>query len=151
RVKEQYIISFLESLSNQIHLFREEDNRQRNLLKRGRTDQLLKDLADSSRSEKARGEFYQTFDATFLAMYPDFVERFNGLLQEEARIHPPKGKLTTELRIFALIRLGVDDSKRIAEVLDYSLSTIYNYKVSVKNHALGDRDQFEEQVKMIGK
>ena len=138
-------------LSKQIHLFREEDNRQRNLLKRGRTDQLLRDLADSSRSEKAREEFYRTFDTTFLAMYPDFVERFNELLQEDARFRPPKGKLTTELRIFALIRLGVDDSKRIAAMLDYSLSTIYNYKVSVKNHATGDRESFEERVKMIGK
>ena len=84
-------------------------------------------------------------------MYPDFVERFNELLQEDARFRPPKGKLTTELRIFALIRLGVDDSKRIAAMLDYSLSTIYNYKVSVKNHAAGDRESFEERVKMIGK
>ena len=151
QVKEQYILSFLESLSKQIHLFREEDNLQRNLLKRGRTDQLLRDLADSSRSEKAREEFYRTFDTTFLAMYPDFVERFNELLQEDARFRPPKGKLTTELRIFALIRLGVDDSKRIAAMLDYSLSTIYNYKVSVKNHAAGDRESFEERVKMIGK
>ena len=151
QVKERYIVSFLESLSTQIHLFREEDNRQRNLLKRGRTDQLLKDLSNSSRSEKAREEFYHTFDTTFLAMYPDFVDRFNELLQEEGRIHPPKGKLTTELRIFALIRLGVEDSKKIAQMLDYSLSTIYNYKVSVKNHAAGDRDSFEEQVKSIGK
>ena len=151
QVKERYIVSFLESLSTQIQLFREEDNRQRNLLKRGRTDQLLKDLANSSRAEKAREEFYHTFDATFLAMYPDFVDRFNELLREEGRIHPPKGKLTTELRIFALIRLGVEDSKKIAQMLDYSLSTIYNYKVSVKNNAAGDRDSFEEQVKLIGK
>jgi len=79
------------------------------------------------------------------------VDRFNELLQKDARIVPPEGKLTTELRIFALIRLGVDDSKRIAKMLDYSLSTIYNYKVSVKNHALIDRDSFELRVKMIGK
>ena len=151
QVKERFIVSFLESFSEQIHLFRAEDNRLRNLLKRGRTDTLLKDISRSDRSEKAREEFYHTFDTTFLAMYPDFVERFNDLLQEEARIHPPKGQLTTELRIFALIRLGVDDSKQIAKMLDYSLSTIYNYKVSVKNHAAGDRDSFEERVKSIGK
>ena len=114
-------------------------------------DLLLKDISHSDRSEKAREEFYNTFDTTFLAMYPDFVEQFNSLLQEDARINPPKGRLTTELRIFALIRLGVDDSKRIATMLDYSLSTIYNYKVSVKNHAAVDRDSFEERVKMIGK
>jgi len=151
RVKEQFIISFLESFSNQIHLFRTEDNRLRNLVKRGRADLLLKDPALSKRSEKAREEFYRTFDTTFLAMYPSFVDQFNALLQEDARVDPPRGQLNTELRVFALIRLGVDDSKRIASMLDYSLSTIYNYKVAVKNKALGDRDSFEEQVKRIGK
>ena len=151
QVKESFIVSFLESFAGQIHLFRAEDNRLRNLVKRGRADLLLKDASLSTRSEKAREEFYHTFDTTFLAMYPDFVDRFNELLQKDARIVPPEGKLTTELRIFALIRLGVDDSKRIAKMLDYSLSTIYNYKVSVKNHALIDRDSFELRVKMIGK
>ena len=151
KVKEGFIVSFLENFSGQIHSFRAEDNRLRNLVKRGRADLLLKDAAFSERSEKAREEFYRTFDTTFLAMYPDFVDRFNELLKEEGRICPPEGRLTTELRIFALIRLGVDDSKRIASMLDYSLSTIYNYKVAVKNQAAVDRDTFEDCVKRIGK
>ena len=100
---------------------------------------------------KRRRQFYETFDQTFLGMYPSFVEAFNDLLLPQARLSPPKGRLNTELRIFALIRLGVDDSKKIAAMLDYSVSTIYNYKVSVKNSALGDRDTFEERVKQIGK
>ena len=132
-------------------LLRSQDNRFRNLLKQGKSDQLFRELAISERSEKAREEFYRKFDETFLALYPDFVEQFNALLQEGARMNPPQGRLTTELRIFALIRLGVDDSKKIATMLDYSVSTIYNYKVSVKNAALGDRDKFEERVKLIGK
>ena len=151
KVKEGYIIDFLQGLSEQVALIRSQDNRFRNLLKQGKSDQLFRELAISERSEKALEEFYRKFDETFLALYPDFVEQFNALLQEEARIVPPKGRLTTELRIFALVRLGVDDSKKIATMLDYSVSTIYNYKVSVKNAALGDRDKFEEQVKMIGK
>ena len=151
KVKEGYIIDFLQGLSEQVALQRSEDNRFRNFLKQGKSDQLFKELAISERSERALEEFYRKFDETFLALYPDFVEKFNALLQEEARIAPPKGRLTTELRIFALIRLGVDDSKKIASMLDYSVSTIYNYKVAVKNAALGDRDKFEEQVKMIGK
>jgi hypothetical protein len=150
-VKEEYIVQFLEGLSSQISTIRTEDNRFRNLLKQGKADQLLKELSISGRSEKARDSFYQTFDSTFLGLYPNFVEQFNALLKEEARIHPPKGRLTTELRIFALIRLGVDDSKEIARILDYSVSTIYNNKVSVKNAALEDRDGFEDRVKMIGK
>ncbi len=152
KVKEAYIIDFLEGLSAQVSLVRAEDNRFRNLLKQGKADQLLKELSIVGRSEKAREEFYQTFDNTFLAMYPDFVEQFNALLREDARIRLGKGeKLNTELRIFALIRLGIDDSKKIASMLDYSVSTIYNYKVAVKNAALGDRDSFEEQVKNLGK
>ena len=150
-VKEQYIMSFLQGLSAQISAVRMEDNRFRNLLKQGKADQLLKELSISGRSEKVREEFYDTFDSTFLGLYPDFVEQFNALLKEEAREVPPRGHLTTEQRIFALIRLGVDDSKRIAAMLDYSLSTIYNYKVAIKNAALEDRESFEERVKMIGK
>ena len=151
QVKEAYIVDFLQGLSEQVALSRSQDNRFRNLLKQGKSDQLFKELAISERSEKALEEFYRKFDETFLALYPDFVEQFNALLQPEARIVPPKGRLTTELRIFALIRLGVDDSKKIASILDYSVSTIYNYKVAIKNAALGDRDKFEQQVKMIGK
>ncbi len=151
RVKESYIVDFLQGLSEQVALLRSQDNRFRNLLKQGRSDQLFRELAISERSEKALEEFYRKFDETFLALYPDFVEQFNALLQEPARINPPKGRLTTELRIFALIRLGVDDSKKIASMLDYSVSTIYNYKVSVKNAALGSRDNFENEVKKIGK
>ncbi|MBR4827118.1 MAG: hypothetical protein IKZ91_04470 [Bacteroidales bacterium] len=151
RIKEQYIIGFLEGLSEQISIVRTEDNRIRNYLKQDKTQELLRELAISDRSEKAKEHFYQRFDRTFLALYPDFVAQFNGLLQPEARVTPPDGRLNTELRIFALIRLGVDDSKIIASMLDYSLSTIYNYKVSVKNSALGDRESFEEKVKSIGK
>ena len=151
KVKDAYIMDFLQGLSEQVALIRSEDNRFRNLLKQGKSDQLFRELAISERSEKALEEFYRKFDETFLALYPDFVEQFNALLQEDARIVPPAGRLTTELRIFALIRLGVDDSKKIATMLDYSVSTIYNYKVTVKNAALGDRDKFEERVKMIGK
>ena len=151
KVKDAYIMDFLQGLSEQVALIRSQDNRFRNLLKQGKSDQLFRELAISERSEKALENFYRKFDETFLALYPDFVEQFNALLQEDARIVPPPGRLSTELRIFALIRLGVDDSKKIATMLDYSVSTIYNYKVSVKNAALGDRDKFEERVKMIGK
>ena len=151
QVKEEYILDFLQGLSAQITIVRSEDNRYRNLLKQGKADELLKELSISGRSEKAREEFYETFDKTFLGMYPGFVEQFNALLQEDARLSPPKGRLTTELRIFALIRLGVDDSKKIASMLDYSVSTIYNYKVSIKNAAIGNRENFEDTVKKIGK
>ena len=152
KVKEEYIVDFLQGLSEQVALLRSEDNRFRNLLKQGKSDQLFRELAISERSEKALEEFYNKFDETFLALYPDFVEQFNALLREDARFPLRKdNRLCTELRIFALIRLGVDDSKQIASILHYSVSTIYNYKVSVKNAAFGDRDTFEDRVKQIGK
>ena len=151
KIKEKYILNFLQGLSAQISVIRSEDNRFRNLLKQGKADQLLKELSITGRSEKAREEFYDTFDNTFLALYPDFVRQFNALLKEEARVVPPEGKLTTEQRVFALILLGVDDSKKIASMLDYSVSTIYNYKVSIKNAAQGDREALEDQVKALAK
>ena len=150
-VKERYIVDFLRKFSANVTLYQTEDNRARNLLKQGKADQLLRELSLSSRSEKGLKEFYRIFDSTFLAICPDFVERFNELLREDARFSPKPGSLNTELRIFALIRLGVDDSREIADLLHYSQSTIYNYKVAVKNAALGDRDRFEAQVKQIGK
>ena len=151
RVKEEFIIGFLHKFSEQIAGQRAEDARLRKLLKQGKSAELLRELDLSTRSERSLKEYYRTFDVTFLGLYPDFVDKFNALLREEERFHPKEGKLTTELRIFALIRLGIDDSKEIASILHYSLSTIYNYKVSVKNACTGDRDTFEERVKMIGK
>ena len=151
KVKEDYIVGFLNMLSEQVAGQKAEDNRLRKLLKQGKSAELLRELDLSTRSERNLKEYYHTFDVTFLGLYPDFVEQFNSLLREDARLHPKAGTLTTELRIFALIRLGIDDSRRIASILHYSLSTIYNYKVSVKNACLGDRESFEERVKAIGK
>ena len=66
---------------------------------------------------------------------------------EEGKIYPKSDELlTTELRIFALIRLGVTDSNRIAHFLGYSLATIYNYRSRIRNKAAGDKEQFEEDV-----
>lgn len=79
-----------------------------------------------------------------------FVGKFNKLLQPEERIILRKGELlNTELRIFALIRLGIDDSSQIAEFLRYSVNTIYNYRAKVKNKACISRDDFETCVMKI--
>lgn len=95
--------------------------------------------------------FYAAFDNAFLELYPSFVEDFNSLLVPEARVELKRGeKLNTELRIFALIRLGVDQSSHIASLLRYSVNTIYNYRAQVKASALSGRDDFEERVKVIG-
>ena len=78
------------------------------------------------------------------------MRKFNELLQNDAQIILKKGELlNTELRIFALIRLGIDDSSQIAEFLRYSVNTIYNYRAKVKNKACVSRDDFEKLVEQI--
>ena len=151
RIKEVYIGRVLDMMSENVNKMQAYDNHVRLALKQGKTEQLLKELSISTRTEDELQAFYHTFDTTFLALYPNFIEDFNALLREDARVYPKKGEmLCTELRIFALIRLGIEDSVRIASLLHYSVSTIYNYKVKVKNGALGDRDTFEERVKTLG-
>lgn len=97
-------------------------------------------------------DFYTHFDDSFLKLFPTFVEDFNSLLRPEARIRLKTGeKLNTELRIFALVRLGISSSTKIAHFLRYSVTTIYNYRVKLRNGAEGDRDKFDEAVMRIGR
>ncbi len=84
-------------------------------------------------------------------MFPDFVKEFNALLNPNERVVLKPGELlNTELRIYALIRLGISDSDKIADFLRYSVSTIYNYRTKVRNKAAGERQHFEEEVMKIG-
>lgn len=95
-------------------------------------------------------ELYANFDAAFLHLYPDFVCQFNALLTPEGRQTPSApGRLNTQMRIFALIRLGITDSGQISEVLHYSVNTIYNYRAQTKKAAACPKDDFEERVKAI--
>ena len=95
-------------------------------------------------------ELYANFDTAFLHLFPDFVKKFNALLQDnEQSILKKDELLNTELRIFALIRLGIEDSSQIAEFLRYSVNTIYNYRAKVKNKARGSREDFEDLVRKI--
>ena len=94
--------------------------------------------------------FYENFDSAFLHIYPTFVDDFNALLQPEERIEVKElGKLTMELRIFAFLRLGIEDSNKIASFLRYSVNTIYSYRNKIRNKAI-NRDTFDEDVKKIG-
>lgn len=96
--------------------------------------------------------FYRNFDETFLKLFPTFIDDFNALLQPDEIIVPKnRGGLNTELRIFALIRLGINDSVKIAKFLRYSTATIYSYRTKVRNKARGDRDKLETELMSIGK
>ncbi len=91
-------------------------------------------------------------DNTFLKLFPTFVDDFNALLRPGEEVLPKKtGHLNTELRIFALIRLGITDSVKIAQFLRYSVTTIYNYRTKLRNKAACDRNMLEEEVQRIGR
>jgi hypothetical protein len=100
--------------------------------------------------KKEREELYHSFDKVFLNLFPDFVNEFNAFFKEEDKIVLKEGQLlNTELRIFALIRMGIHDSEKIARILNYSLSTIYNYKTRIKSKSLIPNDEFEKKVMEI--
>lgn len=150
-IKEQYIAHFFTLCSAYIDKI--ENYRKFLYTKANRSgfDELVKLLKSNTVEEKEVEELYKNLDTIFLSIYPNFVNEFNDLLLEEERIIPKKGELlNTELRIFALIRLGITDSNKIAEFLRYSLRTVYNYRTKMRNKAKGERDEFEEKVKTIG-
>ena len=112
-----------------------------------------KDLSRSLQESKLnaqRKSMFADFDDAFLTIFPNFIEDFNALFAPENRKMPEgEQKLTTEMRIFALIRLGVKDSERIANFLHYSVNTINTYKTRVKNKSIVSNDEFEDRVMAI--
>lgn len=110
----------------------------------------LRNTLKESTLNKERDNLYEVFDATFLKLFPDFVKDYNGLFTENERKMPDNDhSLTPEMRIFALIRLGVNDSERIAKFLNYSVHTINTYKTRVKNRSTIDNDYFEQKIMHI--
>lgn len=149
-IKEEYIGRYMDQCStylDKMDLYRRSLNK---IAAAGRVEELYKAIKSSQFLDEELKEFYANFDMTFLQLFPNFVEEFNALLTEP--MQPKPGELlNTELRIFALIRLGITDSTKIAQFLRYSVTTIYNYRTRVRNKALGERDEFETKVMQIGK
>lgn len=148
KMKEVYIGRFLRLCA--IYVDKIETMRKRvvKLVKAREFNRLLEQM---QAGEAYMGELYEYFDSAFLKLFPDFVEEFNALLKPEERIVlEDDSRLSTTLRIFALIRLGIEDSSKIAEFLHYSVNTIYNYRAKIKNSAICDREEFEQCVKQIG-
>ena len=151
RVKDEYVGRFIHLCSFYIDRLDEMRKRVNKMVKSKDLDALYKFTEGNELRDKNLTDLYEMFDSTFLHLFPNFVEDFNALLQPESRITLSDPKiLNTDIRIFALIRLGIEDSSRIAEFLHYSVNTIYNYRAKIKNGAIGDRDTFESQVKAIG-
>ncbi len=149
KVKEEYIGYLFNLCSEYIGII---DNYQRQIvrkIKTGKTADIDKILSTPV-SETYLKPFYRKFDQIFLDIFPDFVDRFNGLLKPEYKITPKEGELLTpELRIFALVRLGIGDSTKIASFLHYSAQTVYNYRQRIRNRSVLPRDEFKEAIKTI--
>lgn len=150
KIKEEYIVRYLNRCRNYIDTL---ENYRRDLLRMAKahqTEQLYKVLNSGNMVTDEKTRFYADFDSAFLTIYPNFIEKINALLLPEAHILPKKGEmLSTELRIFALIRLGVNDSAQIAHFLNYSLTTIYNYRSKYRGKAICGKDLFEEKIMEI--
>lgn len=150
-IKEEYIAQFFDMCSSYIEKI---DVLRKSVIKKANSNQikeLIAELKSTKVIEDEVAELYHNFDTIFLNLYPSFIDDFNSLLREEEIILPKKNELlNTELRIFALIRLGIDDSVKIASFLRYSLRTVYNYRTKVRNKAIGNREEFEKRVKNIG-
>ena len=151
RVKEEYIGRFLSLCSQYIDKLDDYRKMVNRKMKNKELDELFRITKSTELKEKEIEELFQNFDSVFLHLFPNFIDDFNALLMPEMQVHhKEENHLTTDLRIFALIRLGIDDSSKIAEFLHYSVNTIYNYRARIKNGALGNREAFERQVKELG-
>ena len=118
-------------------------------IKANQTADLLKTINSYKLAEEEATTFYTRFDRAFIELYPSFVEELNHLLLPDAKIElPSPNSLTTEVRIFALMRLGVTDSQEIATLLFYSTQTIYNYKSAMRTRAI-NRETFDEDINRL--
>ncbi len=150
-LKEVYICQYMDRSLEYIEMLDAYRKSIGKLVNSGKTSELQQFIKSTKIIDDELKSFYAQFDRTFLNLFPSFVEDFNNLLLPEEAIIPKKqGALNTELRIFALIRLGITDSDKIAKFLRYSLTTIYNYRTKVRNKAKGDRNTLEIEVAKIG-
>lgn len=147
RVKEAYIAHYLDRCVAYLDKLESYRRSLAKLAMASRIEDLFKAIKSEQFIKDERKEFYHNFDKTFLELFPHFIASFNDLLMEDEKVNPKSNELlTTELRIFALIRLGITDSNAIAHFLGYSLATVYNYRSRMKNRAKGNKDTFEQEV-----
>ncbi len=107
-------------------------------------------MADRINIKKERDTLFYTFDHVFIKIFPNFIEEFNALFNKEDQIWPKEHEvLTTDLRIFALMRMAITDTETVANILEYSEKTIYVYKMRIKAKALVHGDQFDQRIMAI--
>lgn len=149
KIKEEYIWYYFSTTAEYISKL---DSLKKTLELKLMTKKMedLKFAVDNINIKRERDELYHNFDRVFLKLFPDFITVFNSLLRGEDRIILKEGQLlNTELRIFALIRMGIHDHERIAKILDYSVTTIYTYKTRVRNKSIYPGDEFDKRIMSI--
>ena len=150
KVKEEYIARYLNRCRMYLDQLTEFRSATLRLIKNRHFEELANQLKRDLNAKTEQAQFYEDFDAAFLTLFPDFVTSFNALLQPEHQLSVKKnGLLNTELRIYALIRLGIHDTTRIAHFLDYSTATVYNYRSKIRNKAICSPEEFESLVAVI--
>ncbi|MEZ7498332.1 DUF6377 domain-containing protein [Flavobacterium sp. Arc3] len=150
-VKEIYIGKYMDQCSDYIGKLEGYRRKLNVMATAGKMNNLISAIKSKQFIESELKEFYTNFDKTFLLLFPDFINEFEALLVDTDLTQLKDGELlNTELRIIALIRLGIKDSAKIAVFLRYSVSTIYNYRSQIKNKAAGLREEFEANVMRIG-
>ena len=154
-IKEQYIGSLFSTCSeyiNKLDSFRQEINRK---IKAGQVEDVLKQTrADNSKTRDEVKELNNKFDSTFLSIYPDFVADFQALLNDEEPLTAPKNGLNTELRIYALVWLGISSSVKIAELLHISPQTVYNARQKIRARSIkpcSTAEEFAAIVQTLGR
>ena len=148
RIKEEYIGYFFNTNSEFIEKMASlQKALHRKVVARQYDD--LDNIIKNSNLKAERENLFESFDKIFIKLFPNFVNDFNALFKEEDRIHLKGDELLTpDLRIFALMRLGIKDNEKIAKFLDYSVNTIYTYKTKIKSKSVF-RDQFDEKIMEI--
>ena len=150
KMKEAYIVRYLDRCRDYIEAIGGYRRSLLKLAKAGNMQEVANRLRSDIWEESEQERFYADFDKAFLNLFPHFIEDFNALLLPEAQIYPKNDELlNTELRVFALIRLGVKESKRIAHFLNYSLATIYNYRSKYRNKSVLSKTDFEQRVQQL--
>lgn len=149
KIKEKYIGYFFSVNSQLIEKLEKFKNAIKRKINRRQFDDLIYEL-ETININHEKLNLYRNFDQAFLKIFPDFVSRFNVLLKEDEQIVLKEGQLlNTELRIYALIRLGINDNEKISRILDYSVNTIYTYKSKIKNKSKVPGAEFEDEIMKI--
>lgn len=150
KVKEEYLNRFMKLSSQYIASLKQYQASVYSKVVTGKISELKVNLCSTEIVNDAIRKFYQSFDEAFLTIYPNFMVEFNQLLREDARFElSTRMTLPPEMRIFALIRLGISDTESIANLLQYSTNTVYTYATKIRGRAL-NKEEFNKKILLIG-